>query len=349
MSMIQPFEAAALSTAAPNLSIDEVNDLVRQVYGLSGTFKPLSSERDQNFCLTSTSNERYVVKISNPSESLSVVDFQLAALEHIAQVSPNQPVPRVVRNFKGHTRQLFTLPNGSQTAVRILTYLDGVQVRETPRSNAQIRMMGTGLAELNLALGDFSHPSATHDLLWNVSSAHRLEALIEGLTTDTHRHLAKRFMQRFKHHVLPQLSKMRAQVIHNDFHLYNVLVDPNNHCQLSGVIDFGDMLYAPLVGEIATAAAFHVSETSEPLAGAAQFIGAYHKTIPILPAEQHILADLIATRHLITALISQWRVSRYPDNAAYIMRHNAAAWAALTYMAGLSADSANAQLLIHIQ
>ncbi len=68
-------------------------------------------------------------------------------------------------------------------------------------------------------------------------------------------------MTRFTEHVLPRLGSVRAQVIHNDYHLYNVLVAPDDHERIVGIIDFGDMVHAPLVGELATAAAFQSSNS----------------------------------------------------------------------------------------
>ena len=143
-------------------------------------------------------------------------------------------------------------------------------------------------------------------------------------------------MTRFTDHVLPRLAAVRAQVIHNDYHLYNVLVAPDDHERIVGIIDFGDMLHAPLVGEVATAAAFHMAGNADPFEGPAQFVGAYHRVLPLADVEQEIVADLMATRHLITVLISEWRAARYPENRAYIMRHNPAAWEALSQMADLS-------------
>ena len=43
--------------------------------------------------------------------------------------------------------------------------------------------------------------------------------------------------------------------------------------------------------------------------------------------ELDILFDLIATRMVLTVTISAWRASRYPDNAAYILRNCEKAWA----------------------
>ncbi len=348
----RPIAAAALSTAAPNLAPDEVGALVSRLYGIHGSVKSLAGERDQNCCIETADGTRYVFKISNPSESVSVVDFQIGVLEHMARMSPelpDLPVPRVVRTLGGRTRDTVTLAGGVQTTVRMLTYLDGIQIRETPRTAAQRRAMGVLLAKLNLALRDFTHPSATHDLLWNVSAAHRLAAKLDGIDDAPRRALAESFMKRFNDHVLPRLASVRAQVIHNDYHLYNVLVAPDDYERITGIIDFGDMLRAPLVGEVGTAAAFHMTGNADPFEGPAQFVGAYHATLPLADIEQEIVADLMATRHLITALISEWRAKRYPENRAYIMRHNPAAWEALSQMADLSRNEARDRLLTEVQ
>jgi len=341
-------EHAALSTAAPCLAPQEARALAGRLYGIAGSIEPLAGERDQNYRLAAADGRRYVLKISNPSEAVEVVDFQIAALEHIARAAPEQPVPRVVRTLDGRTRGTVTLSGGAQVIVRMLTYLDGLQIRETRRTAAQRRAMGTELARLNRALHGFRHAGAKHDLLWNVAAAHRLEAKLDGIVDSHRRSLAKSFMARFTAHVLPCLGSLRSQVIHNDYHLYNVLVAPDDHARIVGVIDFGDMLQAPLVGEVATAAAFHMADGADPFEAPAQFVAAYNAILPLMEVEQEVVADLMATRHLITVLISEWRSARYPENRPYIMRHNPAAWEALSQMAELSRAEARDRLLAGI-
>ncbi|MFX4396974.1 hypothetical protein ABTA35_20440, partial [Acinetobacter baumannii] len=75
--------------------------------------------------------------------------------------------------------------------VRLLTYLDGVQIKHTERSDGQRRAMGSGLARLDLALQGFSHTGAHHDLLWNVSTAHRLRDKMESLQDPAKQQLAR--------------------------------------------------------------------------------------------------------------------------------------------------------------
>jgi Ser/Thr protein kinase RdoA (MazF antagonist) len=339
---------ASLATAAPRLASDAVRALVRGLYGIDGSVHALAGERDQNCRIDADDGRSYVLKISNPSEPVGVVDFQIAALDHIAQASPGQPVPRVVRTLDGRTRGTVAVESGAHTTVRMLTWLDGIQIRETVRTAAQRRAMGAHLANLDRALHGFAHPGAHHDLLWNVSAAHRLTAKIDTIVNAHRRSLARAFMARFTEHVLPRLPSLRAQVIHNDYHFYNVLVAPDDHARVVGIIDFGDMLHAPLVGEVATAAAFHMGGSTDPFEGPAQFVAAYHATLPLMAVEQEIVADLMATRHLITVLISEWRSARYPENRPYIMRHNPAAWEALSEMADISRAAARDRLLAGI-
>jgi len=338
----------ALSTRAPALAPVALQALLRRLYGIDGSTLPLASERDQNCLVQASDGRRFVLKISNPAEPTAVVDLQLAALEHLARVSPDQPVPRVVRTLDGSTHGTVHLSGESETRVRLLTYLDGIQVRDTERTAAQRRAMGAGLASLDRALQGFAHPGAVHDLLWNTASAHHLTAQLDDLLGDERRALAQAFMARFTTHVLPRLASLRAQVIHNDYHFHNVLVAPGDPERVVGIIDFGDVVHAPLVVEVGTAAAFHMGDTPDPFDAPAEFVAGFNAVLPLTGAELDVVADLMATRHLITVLITEWRAARYPANHAYIMKNNPAAWRALRLMAGLSRDTVRDRLLARL-
>lgn len=344
-----PSDGAQLSSSVPDLSLAEAEELAARLYGIHASAELLTSERDENFRLAAANGRAYLLKISNPSDPDDVVDFQTACLDHIADVDPACPVPRVLRTIAGKNGDHIALSDGRRCAVRLLTYLEGVQVKTTARSTTQRVRLGAALGELDLALRDFNHPAASHDLLWNVARADRLVHLVDKIVGDDRSRIVRLFMDRFVGKVLPRLGDMRAQVIHNDYHLYNVLVAPDDSERVTGIIDFGDIVHAPLVGEVATAAAFQMADAADPLAAAAEFVGAYHAVLPLLAEEQEIVADLMATRHLITVLISEWRSRRYPENRAYIMRHNPASWDALHLMADLSPENARDRLLANVR
>lgn len=344
-----PLTGVQLSTSLPDLSLTDATDLAARLYGIDATAELLTSERDKNFRLIAAEEPAYLLKVSNPSEEDEVVDLQTACLDHIANVAPALLVPRVLRSLNGANREHIVLADGRRCAVRLLTYLEGVQAKATPRSRAQRLQFGKALAELNLALSGFTHPAASHDLLWNVSRADRLAHLIDEIAGDDRRRIVRLFMDRFATILQPRLARMRAQVIHNDFNLFNVLVAADDTDRITGIIDFGDIIHAPLVGEVATAAAFQMAGMADPLAAAAEFVGAYHAILPLIGEEQEIVADLMAMRHLITVLISEWRSRRYPENRAYIMRHNPASWDALRLMADLSRENARDRLLADVR
>lgn len=348
LSSDAPSDGVQLSTSVPELPLADAAALAARLYGIQARAELLTSERDANFRLVAADERAYLLKISNPSDADEVVDLQTACLDHIADVDPARPVPRVLRTLGGTNGDHIVLSDGRRCAVRLLTYLEGVQAKGTARSPAQRVQLGAALAELDLALRDFVHPAASHDLLWNVARADRLAHLVDEIVGDARRRLVRHFMDMFVGKLLPRLARVRAQVIHNDFHLYNVLVAADNPERVTGIIDFGDMIHAPLVGEVATAAAFQMAEAVDPLAAAAEFVGAYHAILPLLADEQEILADLVTTRHLITVLITEWRSRRYPENHAYIMRHNPASWDALHMMADLSRESARDRLLANV-
>jgi len=340
---------AQLSSSVPDLSLADAADLAARLYGIHATAELLTSERDENFRLVAADARQYLLKISNPGDPDEVVDLQTACLDHIAEVDPALPAPRVLRTLAGAKGDHIALPGGRRCAVRLLTYLDGVQAKATARSPAQRIQLGAALAQLDLALGDFVHPAASHDLLWNVARADRLAHLADEIVGDTRRRIVRCFMDRFVDRLLPRLKGVRAQVIHNDFNLYNALVAADDPDRVTGIIDFGDILHAPLVGEVATGASYQMAEAADPLAAAAEFVGGYHAVVPLLAEELEIVTDLIATRHLITVLISEWRSRRYPENHAYIMRHNPAAWDALRLMADLSPEDARDRLLANVR
>lgn len=339
---------ATLATLPPALTTDEAVALARRVFGIEATAKLLTSERDQNFRLSSDDGRTWLLKISNPSEHDAIVDLQTAALDHIRRAAPDCPVPRVQRTVGGDDGTHLTLADGRRSRVRLLTYLEGMQVRDTVRTASQRASMGAALAGLDRALSGFSHPAASHDLLWNVARADRLAGMIDDVASGTDAAVLRLFMERFCTDVQPRLAALRAQMVHNDYHLFNVLVAAKDESRVTGIIDFGDMVHAPLVAEVATGAAYQLRGCDDPLSAAAEFVAAYHRVLPLEVAEQAVVADLMATRHLITAIISGWRSKCYPENMAYIMRHNSESWDALRLMADLPRAALRDRLLAGI-
>ncbi|MGH7010911.1 MAG: phosphotransferase, partial [Caulobacteraceae bacterium] len=172
----------------------------------------------------------------------------------------------------------------------------------------------------------------------------RLRNLLSGVRSLEARADIERALDRFAEFVAPALPDLRAQVIHNDLNPYNVLVGEADFAMIVGLLDFGDMVRAPLVNEVAIAAAYHVSPGADPLAPILEIVGAYNTITPLTAWECDLIFDLIATRLAMTVLITEWRASRYPENSAYIMKNHPAAAAGLKRLGGVSPDQAQDRL-----
>jgi len=334
-----------LTTRPPQLTVEDAQELARRFYGRDLRACELTSERDRNFRMEGADGSEFLLKVSNPAEARDIVNLQTCVLNHIRQSAPSLPVPHPVAAADGAFETPITLDDGRTSILRMLTFLPGMPLSQSTRTTAQRRALGQFLARLDRALDGFTHPAADHELLWNVATAHRLNGMIDSIADVRRRELVRRFMAHYEAVTLPQLQPLRAQVIHNDFNLGNVLVNPHQTDEVAATIDFGDVVHAPLVGEIATAAAYQLSDGADPLLSAAEMIGGYHEVLPLLKAEQAVMVDLVTARLAITVLITEWRASRYPENRQYIMRNNGLAWAGLDHIAQLSRDDASRKLL----
>jgi len=62
-----------LKTPSPSFSVDKVNEIANELYGISGTLSQLGSERDQNFHLITATGDQFVIKIANSSEDPAIL------------------------------------------------------------------------------------------------------------------------------------------------------------------------------------------------------------------------------------------------------------------------------------
>ncbi|WP_082728041.1 phosphotransferase [Burkholderia mayonis] len=324
-----------LTNHAMPLTIDDAEALARDVYGLRAKATALSGERDQNFRLRLEDGRAYVLKATHPAEARGVTDFQTRAQLHVEQADPTLPIPRLIPTLNGDIVHWYVTAPAERRAIRLVTLLPGTLMYKVPRTSSLRHAIGAALARLDFALRDFTHPQAGHVLLWDLQYTQRLRGLLAYVTDKVKRELAARYMDRFETRVLPVLSSLRKQVIHNDFNAHNVMVDPLQHDRVVGIFDFGDMVKAPLVQDLAVACAYQLSDTGNPLETAAECVAAYHTGYPLTRQEIELLPELIAARLLVTVAITGWRSIQHPENSAYILRNNALSWNGLRSLSTL--------------
>jgi len=312
------YQDKLLETPSPAFSNKEVKDIVNKLYNLTGELTLLESERDQNFRFITENSDQYVIKIANSAEDPAGIDMQIKALEHVAFVDPELPVPKVLLSRNGVAIEQIHAENGSKHCVRILTYLQGAYPNDDPTEHVLLRPIGACLAQLVLALRGLFHAKANYEILWDLKHTSKLRQYLPYITNPKHHELAAYFLDRFDQNVLPNIPKLRAQIVHNDLTPDNILVAENDPGRIVGIIDFGDMTHTLLVIDLATTIAPMLRGHTDLSGAASEIIAGYHDIIPLEEAELRILYDLIAARLTMLNIIAAWRVALHPDNREYI-------------------------------
>ena len=339
---------SVLEETPPSFSADDVAGIATELFGLDGTARDLGSERDQTF-LVEGSGAAGVIKISNLGEQAATLDLETAAILHILRVDPELPVarPRAVSDASGAAgyRTVLEGADGSHF-VRLFERLHGrsgggAGAPDLP--DAAVRAYGATHARLNLALRGFFHPAAGRELLWDLAQAAKLRQHIDEIEDGDRRHLVEAVLHRYEERVAPRWAHLRAQVVHGDLNLDNVLLDGDG--RISGIVDFGDAVHTPQAADFAIALASLIRARSGDVFRVARIAtDGYSSRLPLEPQELGLLGDLVAARLAQIVVISAWRVARYPENAANIQAWDADSWRLLELIGEIGGDRFSREL-----
>jgi 4-aminobutyrate aminotransferase-like enzyme/Ser/Thr protein kinase RdoA (MazF antagonist) len=294
-----------LASPPPAFPEHAARQILWERFGKTGSVAPLGGERDQNFRVETPGGQRFLLKISHPADRLPTLQMQAAALRHIEAVDPGLPVMRVVPTVAGEPWAEVAGPDGRAHPVRLFTFLPGRLIEPTGLASRGLRAFGETAARLGRALRGFFHPAADYEILWDLSQAARLRPLLSQVAGPGLRARAERALDRFEARAAPALPALRAQVIHADLSLSNVLFGEDQ--RVSGIVDFGDMTHAPLVCDLAVAVADVLSCREDAVAAAEVMISGYVSVTQLEDGEADLLADLVAARLAMALIISAWR------------------------------------------
>lgn len=308
-----------LRAEAPQFTVARVEALLLQHYGLAGQLKPLYSERDQNFRLIDAQQRQWTVKIANKVEDPAVIDCQIGAFAHIARIDPGLPVPRLLPALSGAGKIRIEATDGSVHYLYLLSFLPGQVVEADQLPPGMPARLGQMLARLGQAMRDYDHPAARgRELLWDLREAPRYLPEVKRLQRAEDREMATAVLTHLRDTVLPLTQDFRHQLIHGDVNEQNLLVNPAAPYEITGIIDFGDIIHAPLVFDIADLAADYLILPQDVLTTLCDAVAGYHAITPLQEAEIALIYDLAAARLLLAPLINRYREEETPDAPGYI-------------------------------
>ena len=288
-----------------------IQDLVKEHYGLNVTVKALNGYDELNFLLSDDKNEKYILKVSNESHSFPFLEAQAAIMRHLAKSDISDCFQHFCLNTKGE--ELTQIVTDSQIYyIRILNFLEGTFWVDEKNKNSELHYnLGSFLGNMDAELANFSHPAMHRNYTWDISRASEAGDNLKYILNHEKRRIAGYFLLQFDTEVLPQLHKLRHAYIHNDANDYNVLVKDN---RISGLIDFGDMVYTALINNLAIACVYAMLDEEDPLAVAAKIVEGYHNSYALTEQELDLLYYLIAGRLCISVTQSAYNASLDSDN-----------------------------------
>lgn len=302
----------------PSLSPEEAAAIARKLYGLEADAQPLPGERDQNFLLKTPNGQPFVLKVANGLEDVALLEAQNQALLHLARHNVSF-CQQVLPTKSGDFITQIDSQTGTHHYVRLLTYLPGLPLAKLTRHSPKLlHHLGQQLGQLDQALAAFDHPALYRQFDWDLANALPVVNRHKTLIADeTLRALVDKLAADFEQHTAPLLPTLRQSTIHSDANDYNVIVGGGSNPysrnqQVTGIIDFGDIIHSYTVADLAIATAYVILNKPDPLAAAAQVVRGYHAAYPLTQNELAALFGLLCMRLCVSVCMAAYQQQQRP-------------------------------------
>ncbi len=306
----------------------EAEQIVFDLYGISGKALPLPGEIDFNYRIKVKNQEGYILKISRPDEDEAYLDFQINLLEHVAKTAPNLGIPKVIPNKKKDHLAEIKDQAGNIRKVRLLSWIPGRLWSQVNPQSDNLRLdLGKHCGYLTMALAGFDHPEAHRTFDWDIAQSLWIKDYLQ-LFDGTEKSILSYFLESFeKKQTVYQ--KLRKGIVHNDANDNNIVVsDAPINPVVKTIIDYGDACHTQIINDVAVTCAYAIMGHNEPLEAALPIVRGYHKKFPLQEEELYLLYTCIAMRLSISVTKSGINRNQEPDNE-YLLISERPAWEVL--------------------
>lgn len=262
----------------------------------------------------------FVLKVY-PAEAKEDVLAETEMIEHLTHLnasSLSKPIP----NTKAELITLVNI-NGEAKLLRLLTFVEGDFLAEVNQTPDLLYSLGQFMAEIDKSLLHFRNKGIeARTLDWDLQHINQCRALRTDISDPAERKLVDYFFLQWDQQVYPQLAGLRKAIIHNDANDWNILVKEN---RVSGIIDFGDSVYTPLINELAITITYSVFGKEDPITSALPIIEGYTSILKLFEEEIDLLYYLIAGR-LIMSVCKSAHEKKLKPESEYITISEKPAW-----------------------
>jgi len=284
----------------------------------------LPGEYDWNFRVSGGATG--ILKIMRKDCDRAFVETQVAMLNHLAQVD-NLPTPSVIPSVDGNSIECVEA-EGTTRLAWMISLLPGQTLASAASIDLSLmRDIGLSLGRLHVALKDFSHPGLDRTLKWDLKTADCFEPFVPKIQDPARIATVRRIFADYKSSHQSLLKSLPQQAIHNDLNDHNILVtiDGDGSSSVSGLIDFGDILYGPVLADVAIAGAYLVLNCNNPIERLAMFLLGYQSVHSLTEAEIDSFWPLVLTRLAASVTNAAVMKQEKPDDP-YVVVTEGPAW-----------------------
>ena len=287
-----------------------MNKIIKEIFNLEILeLKKLDGYENENYLII-TKNKKYIFKKYPYSPELAtVIKGENEVLLFLSK--NNKKFPNPIKTIDGEYVKIHKI-NGQKFICRMLSFLEGEMLGSIKNTKEMFNSLGIFLAKMNQNLQSYNNNIIKARVWhWDLQHFHLNKKYIDYIPNAKDRSLVKYFFYQFQENVSPLIPSLRKSIIHSDANEWNVLIQNG---KVSSIIDFGDLVYSPLINEIAIAMTYASYDKENPLDWALIILKSYNSEIPILEIEIKTLYYLIAARLCISLCNAAYSKKINPEN-----------------------------------
>ena len=340
----------------PNFTIAQATWIAETQFGIVGEATELPSYIDQNFEIECDDGCAFILKIANPNEQRNWLEFETKCIAHLNEVSQRDIYPKVLSPNQPNKYWKSTDPispiaelsaaSGRSHLVRMMNFLPGTLFSELESPSTELLVdVGRVVAEVDIHFQKlpFDIGPSKRFFWWDCQSAPIAIRQNIASITDTRRRQTIETLLRHGESNLACRFALPMSVIHNDMNDNNFLVA---HDRVSGVFDFGDVVYSYTINDVAVACAYLMLGRDNPIEVGRRILKGYQAVNPRSNQELQSVFDLIILRLMLSVTTSAKQQSLEPENE-YLSISEQPAWNLLERFADQNLSELSGELVRH--
>jgi ethanolamine-phosphate phospho-lyase len=287
----------------PDKSIESIIRLLEEKYEIKGWPTELVAYQDKNFRIDCEDGRKYMLKVTTNPDDLAFIESQNRVLHSFSGRPEGTRIPMPLEDKSGTAINRIVIGD-IQGYARLFPFLEGRFLAEFHPDLAFYRELGRFFAGIDNGMEgqeDAVLLGRTHE--WDLTRVLELADDIGLVSDPASRRLAHYFLMKYREEVLPVIHRLSKGLIHSDGNDWNILVtDDGGH--VAGLIDFGDMVWAPRINELAIVLAYSMMGRVDFLEVYDAVVEGYSSLLPINPLENNVLYYTIAARWCQTLIMA---------------------------------------------